>query len=84
MKKERLGFPQKVQKQESCQVMFSQTSTQLTNQFINVSNLKFGSTSECNYEIDLHIASIKVPFLGAIEIPFLKIKSDPFVIGPFI
>ena len=30
----------------NCKVTLSQTSTQLTNHFINVSNLKFGSTVE--------------------------------------
>ena len=42
----------------SCQVMLSQTSTELTNQFINVSNLKFGNTWACIGQIELHIASI--------------------------
>ena len=42
----------------SCKVMLNQKSTQLTYQFINISNLKFGSTWACIYEIELHMASI--------------------------
>ena len=40
------------------QVTFSQTSTQLTNQVINISNLKFDNTWACIYEKELHMASI--------------------------
>ena len=42
----------------SCQVMLSQTNTQLTNQFINVCNLKFDITWAFINEIGLHMASI--------------------------
>ena len=42
----------------SCQVMLSKTSTMLTNQFINVRNLKFGSTWACIYGMELHMASM--------------------------
>ena len=42
----------------SCQVTLSQTSTQLTNHFINVCNLKFGSIRACTNEIELHMAAI--------------------------
>ena len=42
----------------SCQVTLSQTSTQLTGQFINICNLKLGSTWACICEIELLMTSI--------------------------
>ena len=42
----------------SCQVILSQASTQLINQFINVRNLKFGNTWACICEMELHMTSI--------------------------
>ena len=42
----------------SCLVTLSQTNIQLNYQFINASNLTFGSTWACICEIELHMASI--------------------------
>ena len=41
----------------SCKVMLSHTFTQLTNHFVNVCNLNFGSTWACIYETELHMVS---------------------------
>ena len=55
----------------SCLVTLSQTSTQLTNQFINVSNPKFGSTWTCIREIELHMASITEDVIVSLEYNFI-------------
>ena len=52
--------------------MLSQISIQLTNQFINVSNLKLDSTWVCVYEIELHMASIIEDVKVSWDIPSLQ------------